>query len=364
MSLTTQMLCDESMIEQALNVINTQPRQEGSISLHTALYFCCQLNSSPVIIEALLRKWPGDIFVASRGLPKENPVDAFFGVDKNLRKDEQKNEDNILSFSYQRIELSSETTIVSERDTVKLLTNAYMLLFVLNNGRLENHINYANIYSSSNNHNSTSPVTQENEEDTFLVLHVSLEERRCPILFSHLFLNKHPEQAWRRDEIGKLPLELALAHNKINYSDDGEINSFLNSLFGLCPIGASFPDDLHSRLPLAKCAAMGMDVALSESDNQPPTMIILKSAPRALSTPDVTTHMLPFMLVATRGANLDDKNSYAHLLNNKPSEESQRKLGLARTESSQKMRRLDNLSKLYSWIMLDPNTIFASIVLT
>jgi hypothetical protein len=352
------MLCDESMIEQALNVINSQPQEKGSISLHralctnTALYFCCQLNSSPIIIEALLRKWPKDIY-ASRGWTKETPVDVFFGVDKNLRREKQ---EHSASFSYQRIKLSSETIIVSERDTIKLLTTAYMLLFVLSNGSLLSHINYANIYLSIN-HKSTSRETQENAEETFLVLHASLEERRCPILFSHLYLKKHPEQAWKRDKNGNIPLELAVANNKIYCSDDGEINSFLNSLFELCPKGASFPDDKHSRLPLAKCAAMGMEVA--ENDNQPPTTIILKSAPRSLSTPDITTHMLPFMLVATRGANHGDKISFTYHLNNKPSEETKRKLGLARPESSHKMQRLDNLSNLYSWIMLDPNTLFS-----
>eukprot|EP00984_Skeletonema_dohrnii_P031225 scaffold23454_cov72-Skeletonema_dohrnii-CCMP3373.AAC.3 len=361
MRLTTRMLCDESLIEQALNVINSQPQHKGSLSIcgATALYFCCCFNSSPIIMEALLRKWPEDIHSNGGRTKDETPVDVFFGVNTNRQRQEQsnRNEDEV-SFSYQTIELSKETTVVSERDTIKLLTNAYMLLFVLNNGSLESHIDYANMYSSSNNYNLTSLETQENEEELFLVLHASLEERRCPILFSHLFLKRNPEQAWKRNKNGKLPLELALACNKINCFDEGEISSFLESLFQLCPTGASFPDDLHSRLPLAKCAAMGMDVALSENDSQPPTMIILKMAPRALCTHDITTHMLPFMLVAARGAASCDKNA-SHHVKSKPSEATKKKLGLARPESRKKLQRLDNLSKLYSWIMLDPNALFS-----
>eukprot|EP00577_Skeletonema_sp_RCC1716_P001040 CAMPEP_0113384682 /NCGR_PEP_ID=MMETSP0013_2-20120614/7029_1 /TAXON_ID=2843 ORGANISM="Skeletonema costatum, Strain 1716" /NCGR_SAMPLE_ID=MMETSP0013_2 /ASSEMBLY_ACC=CAM_ASM_000158 /LENGTH=237 /DNA_ID=CAMNT_0000267319 /DNA_START=1 /DNA_END=711 /DNA_ORIENTATION=- /assembly_acc=CAM_ASM_000158 len=230
MSLTTRMLCDESLIEQALNVINNQPQHKGSLSLcrATALYFCCCFNSSPSIMEALLRKWPEDIH-SNRGRTKEEtPVDVFFGVrDTNRQRREQSNtnEDEV-SFSYQTIELFKETTIVSEHDTIMLLTNAYMLLFVLNNGSLGSHIDYANIYSSSNDSNSTSLKTQEYEGETFLVLHASLEETRCAILFSHLFLKQHPEQAWTRNKNGKLPLELALACNKISCFDEGEINSF------------------------------------------------------------------------------------------------------------------------------------------
>mmetsp|Transcript_4060 Transcript_4060/g.6255 ORF Transcript_4060/g.6255 Transcript_4060/m.6255 type:complete len:363 (+) Transcript_4060:161-1249(+) len=361
MFLTTQMLCDESMIGQALEVINSQPRHEGSFSLYqtpfpsTALYFCCCFNSSPIIMEALLRKWPEDINSNRCRSKEETPVDVFFGVDNNRQKREQPdtNED-VVSFSYQTIELSRETTIVSELDTIKLLTNAYMLLFVINNGSLKSHIDYANIYSSY--YSSTTIETDENEEDKFLVLHASLEERRCPILFSHLFLKQHPKQAWKRNANSKLPIELALACNKINSVDDGETTSFLNSLFKLCPTGASFPDDLHSRLPLTKCAAMGLDVALSDDEIQPPTMVILKFAPRALFTHDIATHMLPFMFVAARGTHFSGGKS--HHIKNKPSEETKRKLGLARPESSRQMHRLDNLSKLYSWIMLDPNTLF------
>ncbi len=174
-------------------------------------------------------------------------------------------------------------------------------------------------------------------------------------MFSHLFLKQHPKQAWKRNANGKLPIELALSSNKFKCFDDGGITSFLNSLLKLYPIGASFPDYLHSRLPLAKCAAMRLDVALSDNDIQPPTMVILKFAPRALFTRDIATHMLPFMLVAARGAHFSGGESYH--IKNKPSEETKRKLGLARPESSTKMHRLDNLSKLYSWTMLDPNTL-------
>ena len=87
MVLTTQMLCDESMIEQALDVINNQPQDEGSFSLYqtpfpnTALYFCCCSNSSPIIMEALLRKWPEDINSNRFRSKDETPVDVFFGVD-------------------------------------------------------------------------------------------------------------------------------------------------------------------------------------------------------------------------------------------------------------------------------------------
>ena len=364
MFLTTQMLCDESLTEQALNVINSQPQHEGSLSLYrtpfpnTALYFCCCFNSSPIIMEVLLKKWPADIHSNMGRSKDETAVDMFFGVDKSRQRQGQSNtNEDAVSFSYQTIELSRETTIVPERDTIKLLTNAYMLLFVLNNGSLESHINYANIYTS--HYTSTSLDRQEIEEQTFLVLHASLEERRCPILFSHLFLKQHPEQAWKRDKNGKVPLELAVACNKINCFDDGETISFLNSLFRLCPTGASFPDDLHSRLPLAICAAMGMDVTLPDKDIQTPTMIILKSAPRALFTHDIATHMLPFMLVAARGAHSGGKGESHHNIKNKPSEETKRKLGLARPESNIKTQRLENLSKLYSWIMLDPNTLIS-----
>lgn len=359
MFLTTQMLCDESMIEQALGVINNHPQNEGSFSLfqtpfpNSALHFCCCFNPPPIIMEALLRKWPEDINSNRFRSKEETPVDVFFGVDNYRQKREhQTKNDDVVSFRYQTIELYSETAIVSELDTIKLLTNAYMLLYVLNNGSLESHIDYANIYSSC--YSSTSVEAHENEEENFLVLHASLQEKRCPILFSHMFLKQHPKHAWKRDANGKLPIELALASNKFKCFDDGETTSFLNSLFEVCPTGASFPDDLHSRLPLAKCAAMGLDVALSENDIQPPTMVILKFAPRALFTHDIATHMLPFMLVAARGAHFSGESLH---IKNKPSEETKRKLGLARPESSTKMHRLDNLSKLYSWIMLDPSTL-------
>lgn len=363
MFLTNQMLCDESMIGQALDVINNQPQHEGSSSLYqtpfpnTALYFCCCFNSSPIVMEALLRKWPEDINSNKCRSKEETPVDVFFGVDNNRQKREQPNtNEDVVSFSYQTIELSRETTIVSELDTIKLLTNAYMLLYVLNNGSLKSHIDYANIYSS--HYSSTAIDTHENEEEAFLVLHASLEERRCPILFSHLFLKQHPKQAWKRNANGKLPIELALASNKFRCFDERETTTFLNSLFQLCPEGASFPDSLHSRLPLAKCAAMGMDVAHSDNDIQPPTMVILKFAPRALFTHDITTHMLPFMFVAARGAHFSGGES--HHMKNKSIEETRRKLGLARPERCTKMHRLENLSKLYSWIMLDPNILLST----
>ena len=56
MFLTTQMLCDESLTEQALNVINSQPQHEGSLSLYGPL-FQTQHCISAVVSIRLLSSW-------------------------------------------------------------------------------------------------------------------------------------------------------------------------------------------------------------------------------------------------------------------------------------------------------------------
>ena len=358
-SLTYEIVAKPCMLPHALECIEKHGEcaqlsdSNGDIPLH----WCTSMNCSAKIVEALLRSYPEGVH--ERNKAGRTPVDDFFGVDKfQDHGHHSEHSQHEISFRYRGIVLPNESLYVSETDESDLLNNAFMILYVLENGRLAQGV------SSSVMHNQEKPLmtrvffpSPENhtkENNQFLVLHASLAERRCPILFSHLFLKNHPYQAWARDKNGKLPLELALSYK--NYCWD-EFASFIQALLQLYPDGGSLPDLAHDRLPLTKCAMLGMDVGIGKDDQTiSSAQLILKSAPLALTTSDSKTHMLPFMIVAARSYHSGRKCTNNRSLDDERQQKVEKKLGL-KDHMTGKRQRLSNLSTLYSWIMLDPNIL-------